>query len=82
VDEWTRDRSEAEPAICREIEDQALKGVLDVPDPALAAHQLIHLVVNEAVSSSRHGLRVLSDAEIDQIVDDGVTLWLRAYRVR
>jgi hypothetical protein len=54
--------------------------VLDVPDAQVAAHQFVLLVLTEAVTRSGHGLRALSNTEVDEIVESGVELWLRAYR--
>jgi TetR/AcrR family transcriptional repressor of mexJK operon len=82
LDEWTRMRPVTEQVVTEEIERHARVGALNVDDARLAAHQLMILVVNEAVSESRYGLRTLTDAEICKIVDDGVEMWLRAYRAR
>ncbi|MBB5138543.1 AcrR family transcriptional regulator [Thermocatellispora tengchongensis] len=80
--EWTQVRSPFELSLAREIERQAATGVLDVADPALAAHQLVVLTLNDALDRSRFGLRELPDDELDAIVDAGIDLWLRAYRRR
>jgi TetR/AcrR family transcriptional repressor of mexJK operon len=80
LDEWARRRPEVELALARAIERQARRGVLDVPDASLAAHQFIVLVLVEALMRSFFGTRTLPDAEVDAIVDAGVTMWLRCYR--
>ncbi|MFI6318247.1 TetR/AcrR family transcriptional regulator C-terminal domain-containing protein [Nonomuraea sp. NPDC050556] len=64
-----------EASLTREIAERAPT----VADPGLAARQLVMLVLNEAVDRSHYGLNPLDDAEIDRIVDEGVTLWSRAY---
>jgi TetR/AcrR family transcriptional regulator, mexJK operon transcriptional repressor len=63
-------------AIARQTE----RGVLDVPDPALAAQQLVQLTAGTALMISRFGVQPPPDAELDKAVDDGIDLWLRAYR--
>jgi len=80
--EWARPRSGFEGALAERIEQQVRQGVLDVPDIALAAHQLVVLTAQEAAQQSGLGGRVLSPAEIGKIVDDGVDMWLRCYRTR
>jgi hypothetical protein len=57
-------------------------GVLDVDDPAVAAGQFLTLTVQESLMRSELGTRELAVDEIEQIVKDGVQMWLRAYRVR
>jgi AcrR family transcriptional regulator len=80
--EWTQPRPSFEQAFAREVERQAALGTVQVDDPVLAARQLTTLVFTEAATRSRYGLYPLSDAEIGVIVDEGVDLWLRAYRAR
>jgi TetR/AcrR family transcriptional repressor of mexJK operon len=82
MDEWTQPRPGFEQAFAGEVGRQAALGTIEVDDPVRAARQLTTLVFTEAVSRSRYGLRPLSDAEIGVIVDEGVDLWLRAYRTR
>jgi AcrR family transcriptional regulator len=78
--EWGRRRPELELALARAIERQTKRGVLDVPDAALAAHQFVLLILVEALMRSSFGARTLSDDELDAIVDAGVEMWLRCYR--
>jgi AcrR family transcriptional regulator len=78
--EWGRRRPELELALARAIERQTRRGVLDVPDAALAAHQFVLLILVEALMRSSFGARTLSDDELDAIVDAGVEMWLRCYR--
>jgi TetR/AcrR family transcriptional regulator, mexJK operon transcriptional repressor len=80
LDEWAWRRPRLELSLARAIETQARRGVLDVPDAQVAAHQFVLLVLTEAVTRSGHGLRALSNTEVDEIVESGVELWLRAYR--
>ncbi len=80
--EWARPRPMFEHALAHAIARQAERGVLDVDDPGLAARQYLMVVLNEAVSRSFFGRRQLPDAELDEIVDTGVEMWLRCYRVR
>jgi TetR/AcrR family transcriptional repressor of mexJK operon len=78
--EWAARRPAFELALTRAIERQAERGVLDVADPGLAARQLNLLVLTNAVTRAFFGLRPLTDAEIGEIVDTGVDMWLRSYR--
>jgi AcrR family transcriptional regulator len=82
MEEWTQAAPGLERFLARQIKQQASRGTVEVDDPGLAARQLMMLVFNEAVSQSRYGLRPLSDAELTTIVNDGVGMWLRAYRTR
>jgi AefR-like transcriptional repressor, C-terminal domain len=61
------------------IQRQTTRGALDVPG-ALAAHRFILLVLVEALMRSSFGGSALPDAEVDEIVEAGVTMWLRRYR--
>jgi TetR/AcrR family transcriptional repressor of mexJK operon len=80
--QWALPRPALEAAIAEAIQAQVLEGVLDVPDTALAAHQLVLLTAQEAVHQSQYGMRELSPAQVEKIVDDGVEMWLRCYRTR
>ncbi|HEV8459305.1 MAG TPA: TetR/AcrR family transcriptional regulator [Gaiellaceae bacterium] len=80
VAEWGRRRPELELALARAIDRQSKRGVLDVPDAALAAHQFVLLILVEALMRSSFGAHTLSDAELEAIVDAGVEMWLRCYR--
>ena len=71
-----------ENALARAIQQQARRGALDVPDPALAAHQLMLLIITESLTRAPYGLRKLADAEADEVVDTGIEMWLRCYRSR
>lgn len=80
--DWARPRPQMERALARAIQHQAQRGVLDVPDATLAARQLILLVITESLTRAFYGLRQLSKAEADEIVDTGIDMWLRCYRSR
>jgi AcrR family transcriptional regulator len=81
INEWARpDILEGE--LTQEIEKHVQQGHLDIDDMPRAAHQLVLLTAVEAIQQSRNGLRRLSPAEIEKIVDDGVGMWLRCYRSR
>lgn len=82
MEEWKQPRPAFELSLAREIERQTALGALEVDDPSLAARQLITLVFSEAHARSRYGLRELSDTDLGAIVDEGVDMWLRAYRTR
>lgn len=82
AEEWARPRTAFEAVLTQEIEHQVHKGVLEVRDVGLAAHQFVLLTAHEAVQQSRYGMRELSPAEVEKIVDDGVEMWLRCYRTR
>jgi TetR/AcrR family transcriptional repressor of mexJK operon len=80
MDEWGAKGLELRRYLARAIERQTERGALDAADPNLAAEQLLHLTAGSALARTAFGARRLSDAEVDQAVDDGVDLWLRAYR--
>ncbi|WP_424637594.1 TetR/AcrR family transcriptional regulator [Embleya sp. AB8] len=82
VEEWARPGPGFEAAVAVEVEKYVHAGVLEVRDVPLAAHQLILLTAHEGIHRSVHGLRTVTPAEIGKIVDDGVEMWLRSYRVR
>lgn len=79
--EWARPDL-IEDTLVQEIEKHVHQGDLDIDDTRLAAHQLVLLTAVEAIQQSRNGLRKLSPAEMEKIVDDGVRMWLRCYRRR
>ncbi|WP_322770259.1 TetR/AcrR family transcriptional regulator C-terminal domain-containing protein, partial [Frankia sp. Cr1] len=82
MEEWARPRTVFETVLTHKIEQEIHKGVLDVRDVDLAARQLVLLTAHEAAEQSRYGMRDLSPADIEKIVDDGVEMWLRCYRTR
>ncbi|WP_158578766.1 TetR/AcrR family transcriptional regulator [Spongiactinospora rosea] len=82
LEEWTRPGAVMEQALAEAIIRQAERGTLDVPDAALAARQLILVVIIEALTRTQYGRRALPDAEAAEIVDNGVEMWLRCYRDR
>jgi AcrR family transcriptional regulator len=82
LEEFASTGRELARALTRAIEQQTERGALDVPDATRAANQLILLLATEALTRARYGLRALSDAEREEIVNDGVEMWLRAYRTR
>jgi AcrR family transcriptional regulator len=79
---FRRPRSAFDQLFIEGIQQQARLGLLDVDDPALAARQFLTLTVQECLMQSELGTRQLAPEEIEQIVRDGVRLWLRAYQVR
>jgi TetR/AcrR family transcriptional regulator, mexJK operon transcriptional repressor len=80
--QWARPRSGLENSLARAIERQATRGVLDVPNPGLAARQLMLVLLTESLTRALYGLRGLSDDEVGTIVDDGVALWMGCYATR
>jgi len=82
VEAFARPRSAFDQAFAEGIRERVELGILDVDDPALATRQFLALTVQEAVLQSEYGAQELSPREIERIVDDGVRMWLRAYRVR
>jgi len=82
VEAFARPRSAFDQAFAEGIQERVRLGVLDVDDPVLATRQFLLLTVQEAVSQSEYGTRELSPGEVERIVDDGVRMWLRAYRAR
>ena len=82
LDAFARPRSAFDQLFAAGIQERVRIGVLDVDDPAVATRQFLILTVQEALMRSELGTRELALEEIEQIVNDGVQLWLRAYRVR
>jgi len=82
VEAFARPRSTFDQAFAEEIRRWVRLGVLDVADPALATRQFLLLTVQEAVGRSEYGTHELAPEQVEQIVADGVQMWLRAYRVR
>lgn len=82
LEAFARPRSAFDQLFTEGIEERVRLGVLDVDDPAVAARQFLILTVQEALMRSELGTRELAPDEIEQIVNDGVQMWLRAYRVR
>lgn len=82
VGEWGRTRSAFDTAFAAEVEEQVRRGVLDVDDIPRATRQFLQLTTQEAVFQAEYVGRTLPAAEIDRIIDEGVGLWLRAYRRR
>jgi len=82
VEAFARSRSAFDQAFAEGIRERVALGILDVDDPVLATRQFLALTVQEAVIQSEYGVQELSPDQIERIVDDGVRMWLRAYRVR
>jgi TetR/AcrR family transcriptional regulator, mexJK operon transcriptional repressor len=80
--DWARKRPQLDKGLRALIDAQVKQGALDVPDVARAAEEFMLVTTVNALSRSLYGQRKLSGAEINRIVDDGVELWLRAYRAR
>lgn len=80
--EWARPRAAFQQALAGAVTQQVQRGVLQVPDPALAARQLIMVLLDEAIVRSLFGQRQLPDGEISELVRTGVEMWLRACRYR
>jgi AcrR family transcriptional regulator len=71
-----------ELALARALERQVRRGALDIPDVGLASRQFTTVLMTEAVARSVSGRRRLSESEVNEVVDAGVDLWLRAYSSR
>src|SRR5690242_12041531 len=82
LDAFAKPRSAFDQLFVEGIQERVRLGVLDVDDPAVAARQFLTLTVQESLMRSELGTRELTPDEIEQIVNDGVRMWLRAYRVR
>lgn len=78
--EWAERGAALRGSLTAAIARQAERGVLDVPDPELASEQLVLLTAGNALTLSTFGVRRLSEADLGRVVDQGVDLWLRAYR--
>jgi TetR/AcrR family transcriptional repressor of mexJK operon len=80
LQEWAERGAALRGSITAAIARQSERGVLDVPDPELACEQLMLLTAGNALMLATFGVRKLSDAELGRVVDQGLDLWLRAYR--
>lgn len=80
LEEWTQPGAALERALAEAITRQTERGTLNVPNATLAAHQLILVVIIEALVRTQYGRRPLPEAEGNEIVDNGVDMWLRCYR--
>ncbi|MFG1683275.1 TetR/AcrR family transcriptional regulator [Nonomuraea sp. NPDC049269] len=58
------------------------QGLLDVPDPVVAAEHLEVLVAGVLSNRSLFGAAPLGEGEIERVVIDGVKAFLRAYRTK
>jgi AcrR family transcriptional regulator len=54
-------------------------GLLTIPDPDIAATQLVQLVAGHISSRTYHGVRPLPEEEIHRIADAGVRTFLHGY---
>lgn len=77
--DWARVGIHLLQTLTEAIERQRERGLLDVPDAALAARQFVLLTATDAHTRALQGRRPLPQDERDQVVRDGVALWLRAY---
>lgn len=77
-----RPRSSFERSFAEGIRVRVGLGLLDVDDPEVATRQFLAVTAQQALAGSWYGTRELPAAEVARIVDEGVALWLRAYRVR
>jgi AcrR family transcriptional regulator len=82
LEAFAKPRSAFDQLFVEGIKERVRLGVLDIDDPAVATRQFLTLTVQETLMRSELGTRELAPDEIEQIVNDGVQLWLRAYRVR
>ena len=80
--EWARTRPVYEQVLARAIARQAERGTLEVANPLRAAHQLNVLLLEVATARSLFGRHRLSDAEIEEVVDSGIQLWMGCYASR
>lgn len=74
------DRGTALQEIAGHLERLAAQGALDLPDATRAARQLRGLLLGEAHTASAYGQVELTDAQVEDVVDVGIDLFLRAYR--
>jgi len=82
IEEWGTQGRELHRMLATAFARLNERGVVDVPDPMLAAQQLVLLTAGNAMTLSRFGTDTPPSAALDKTVDDGVELWLRAYAVR
>jgi len=82
IEEWGTQGRELHRMLATAFARLNERGVVDVPDPMLAAQQLVLLTAGNAMTISRFGTDTPPRDALDKAVDDGVELWLRAYAVR
>ena len=82
IEEWGTQGRELHRMLATAFARLNERGVVDVPDPMLAAQQLVLLTAGNAMTISRFGTDTPPSDALDKAVDDGVELWLRAYSVR
>jgi len=82
IEEWGTQGRELHRMLATAFARLNERGVVDVPDPMLAAQQLVLLTAGNAMTISRFGTDTPPSDALDKAVDDGVELWLRAYAVR
>jgi TetR/AcrR family transcriptional regulator, mexJK operon transcriptional repressor len=82
LEEWEQPGAALKQALTTAFAAQAERGALDIDDADLAARQLLLLVITEALTRALYGKRELGPAEVDEIVDGGVGLWLRGHSPR
>jgi TetR/AcrR family transcriptional repressor of mexJK operon len=80
--DWARVGIRLLQTLTEAIERQRGRGLLDVHDAALAARQFVLLTATDAHTRALQGRRPLAEEEREQVVHDGVALWLRAYGPR
>ncbi|WP_037576938.1 TetR/AcrR family transcriptional regulator [Phaeacidiphilus oryzae] len=66
-------------ALADRLADLSSRGLLDVPDPALAARHFLQLTSAELTQRSFYGVFPVSDAEAETVVAAGVHAFLRVY---
>jgi AcrR family transcriptional regulator len=83
VDVWRRSGAgPSQEALARRLAALHRDGLIDAPDPATATRHLTALVVSPAQSRSFFGAQELSDAEVAELVQDGVDAFLRVHAPR
>ncbi len=61
------------------LRDACERGLLDIADPLVAASQFLSLIRGDLPIEAALGLPAPADAEVDKTIEDGVSLFLRAY---
>jgi TetR/AcrR family transcriptional repressor of mexJK operon len=72
---------EPEEAVAERFADFGRRGLLEVPNPRLAADHFVALTLSPSTHSLGRAITP-NDADTDQMIIDGVRAFLRAYRVR
>ncbi|QBI20124.1 TetR/AcrR family transcriptional regulator [Egibacter rhizosphaerae] len=83
IDAWrTAGAGPSQDALAERLDALTAAGLLDIADSTVAARHLTALVCNPPQSRSFFGVLDLDDADVDDLVTEGVDAFLRIYQPR